>query len=347
MPAPIKKKSDIRVGVVGYGGAFNMGRRHFEEMKKAGMVPVAVVEIDPARRAEAQKDFPGIETYTSVKELTQKSKANLVTLITPHNTHAPLALEVLRSGRHVVAEKPFAITTAECDAMIAEGKKKKLVVSTYHNRHWDGVILQALKTIRSGALGKIHRIECHMGAYGAPRAWWRSSKSISGGILYDWGVHLLEYSLQILDSEMTEVTGFAKNGFWASKPGAPFPKDANEDEATAIVRFKSGAWLSLTLTSLDANPKKGIIEISGEKGTYIMDQGSWEMISQDGAGKTTITKGKNPPDEGWRFYENIANHLVKKEPLVITGEWARRPIHIIDLAGRSAKLGKSIPVKYS
>ena len=57
------KASEIQVGVVGYGGAFNMGRAHFNEMQAAGMTPLAVAEVDPERLAVAAKEFPGIETY--------------------------------------------------------------------------------------------------------------------------------------------------------------------------------------------------------------------------------------------------------------------------------------------
>lgn len=207
--------SNLKVGVVGYGGAFNMGKAHLTEMQRAGMTPVAVAEIDPARLAVAQTDFSGIQTYPTLTAMLKKSDVNLVTLITPHNTHAKLGLEALRAGRHVVCEKPMAITTAECDALIATAKKKKVIVSTYHNRHWDGRILQAVKdVVQDRCIGEIVRVEAHMGQRSKPGDWWRSSKSISGGILYDWGVHLLEYSLQLIRSEIVEVTGFAKNGYW-------------------------------------------------------------------------------------------------------------------------------------
>ncbi|MEI6149320.1 MAG: Gfo/Idh/MocA family oxidoreductase, partial [bacterium] len=179
------KAGDIKVGVAGYGGAFNMGRAHFNEMKAAGMTPWAVAEIDPERLKVARQDFPGIETYGTVEEMLRKSEVNLVTLITPHNTHAELALKCLKAGRHVVAEKPMAVTTLECDAMIAAAKRMKVVLSTYHNRHWDGIILGAMEQIRAGAIGDVVRIEMAMGRLAKPGDWWRSSKSISGGILYD------------------------------------------------------------------------------------------------------------------------------------------------------------------
>ena len=339
-----KRPEEIQCGVIGYGGAFNMGRAHLNEMKRAGMVPTAVAEIDPKRLEVAAADFPGIETYGSVAEMLKKSGVHVLAIITPHNTHARLAIQCLKAGRHVVTEKPFAITTAECDAMIAAAKKGKAVLSTYHNRHWDGCILNAVQLVRSGVIGDVFRIEAHMGGYGKPGDWWRTSKTISGGILYDWGVHLLEYSLQILrGAELAEVTGFAHKGFWA--PKTAWKRDTNEDEGLAIARFSNGAWLTLTISSLDSNPKRGWLEATGTLGTLVMDWGVCEVTTHEN-GTTVVKKYRNPESEGWKLYQNVADHLVKGTPLVITPEWARRPIHILDLANQSAMKGKALKAKY-
>jgi predicted dehydrogenase len=339
-----KQAGDIKVGVVGYGGAFNMGKAHLLEMQQAGMTPVAVAEIDPSRLEVATKEFPGIGTYQSLTEMLKKSDVNLITVITPHNTHAPLALEALRAGRHVVCEKPMAITTAECDAMIAAGQKSGAVLSTYHNRHWDGVIIQAVKNVvQDRLIGDVVRVEAHMGGRWSPGDWWRTSKSISGGILYDWGVHLLEYSLQLINSEIVEVTGFAKRGYWG--PQTKWKNDANEDEGFAVVRFKNGVVLTLLITNLDSNPRRGFLELTGTEGSYVMDWSANEHIKRVGTTLTT-THYSNPKSEGWRFYQNLADHLTKGEKLVITAEWARRPIHILDLANRSAAKNISFKAKY-
>ncbi len=339
--------SAITVGVVGYGGAFNMGRQHLNEMKAAGMTPVAVVELDPARLEVARADFPGIETYATVDEMLAKSKVELVTVITPHNTHAELGLKIAAAGRHVVLEKPMAITTEECDAMIAAGRDTGVVVSTYHNRHWDGWILHANELFRSGVLGDIVRIDLRMGGHGRPGDWWRSSRSISGGILYDWGVHLLEYSLQLITAPATEVSGYAWHGHWAAQPDFPWAQDANEDEAQATIRFGSGQRINLTITHLDAAPDKGMIKIVGTKATHIIEWPGAETITAGAGGKVTIERAPHPKSEGHKFYENIAAHLTTGEALVITGEWARRPIHLLDLAAQSAKAGRALPVKYA
>jgi len=340
-----KKAADIKVGVVGYGGAFNMGRTHLREMKRAGMTPVAVADIDPECLEVAGKESPGIETYGSVGKMLRNSDVNLVTIITPHDTHAKIALQCLRAGRSVVCEKPMAITTAQCDAMIAAAKKNRVLLSTYHNRHWDGCILQAVRKIRQGVIGDVFRIEAHMCNYIKPPDWWRTSKSISGGILYDWGVHLLEYSLQIIDSDILEVAGLAKEGFWG--PKTAWKRDAIEDEGFILVRFANGAWATLCMSNLDSNPKRGLLEITGTKGTYIFGERTWEIINHRPGG-TVVKKGQTPRPQSqwWRYYQNIADHLVNGAELVITAEWARRPIHILDLAVTSAKKGSAMKAKY-
>jgi len=169
----------------------------------------------------------------------------------------------------VVCEKPMAIKTAECDAMIAAARKSGVLLSTYHNRHWDGPIMNAVQHIRSGLIGDVVRVEAHWGARNKPGDWWRTSKSISGGILYDWGVHLLEYGLQIIRADIVEIAGYARTNYWA--PQTKWKKDANEDEAFASVRFRDGQWLTLLISTLDSNPRRGFLEITGTDGSYVLD----------------------------------------------------------------------------
>ena len=336
--------SDIKVGIIGYSPAFNMGRSHMTEAQKAGMTPAAVADLSADNLAAAEADFPGVKTYSDGMELIADPDIDLVVLIIPHNLHADFAVKCLNSGKHVVSEKPFAITTQECDDMIAAAEANNLMVSTYHNRHWDGCILEALDRIGSGAIGDIVRIEAHIGGHKKPGDWWRTSKSISGGVLYDWGVHLLEYSLQLLDDEIEEVMGMSRTGFWADQ--TPWKEDTNEDEASAFVRMSGGAFINLRISSIDASPRPGQVEIFGTKGTYVMSQRDWQVISYNSDGQRVTVEGQNREHERWRFYQNVSDHLVKEETLIITPQWARRPIHVLDLAGQSSAQGKTIAARY-
>jgi scyllo-inositol 2-dehydrogenase (NADP+) len=335
-----KTARDIRVGIIGFGG---MARWHIMGLKKAGLTLAAVTDVVSAHLDEAKKECPGIETYSTLSAMLKKGDVDVVLLITPHDTHARLAVQCLNAGKPVICEKPLAITTAECDRMIAAAQKNKVFVTAFHNRHWDGLILNALKKIRAGLIGDVIRVEAHWVEYGCPNDTWRSSKSHSGGVLYDWGVHLLEWVLQIADSEIVEVTGFAKPSTWA--PKTRWKEDTIEDEGLAMMRFANGMWASLCISNIDVNHKRGVLEITGTKGTLICGHTEWESIVIKGK-KKIITKGPNPKDEWHRFYANIRDHFISGAKLAISPEWARRPIHVLDLANQSAKQGKSLSAKH-
>lgn len=335
--------SEIGIGVIGYSSAFNMGRRHLTDAAAQGMRPVAVCDLDESRLRQAEEDFPGIRTCTSVAEMLGHDDLSMVVIITPHNTHTQLAHECMEAGKHVIVEKPFAITTEECDGMIAAAESRGLLLTAYHNRHWDGCILEALEHIGAGEIGQVVRIEAHAGGYAKPRDWWRTSRSISGGILYDWGVHLLDYSLQIINAPATEIMGFAWAGYWADQ--TPWKSDCSEDEAAAIIRFAGGAYINLRISTIDNNPKAGQMEITGTDGSYVFDQKTWQKYSTRD-GERVVVDGTNPERQGHRFYENLAAHMVNGDELIITPQWARRPVHFIDLAVKSAVEGRALKPKY-
>jgi predicted dehydrogenase len=275
---------------------------------------------------------------------------NLLVHITPHHLHYPLAAKCVKAGKHVVTEKPFVVTTAEADRLIKLAEKHEVMVSTYHNRHWDGWIVRAVREIvEKKTLGDIYRIDARMGGYSMPRPWWRTSKSISGGILYDWGVHLLEYCLQLIPADITEVAGFSHHGYWEAQSPKAFPwrGDMNEDDASAIVRFNNGALINLNISQLRTTPIPGFLVIHGTKGSYTIDWPGWTTRKPNRKGEIIEKTGKHPKSEGGKiFYKNIADYMTGHADLVITPQWARRPIHILDLANRSAAAGKALKAKY-
>lgn len=332
--------SHIKAGVIGYG---HSGRR-LKEMKAAGMTPTVVVDPDPARREVAAAEHPGIEVYASVEEMLSQSDANLLTIVTPHNLHAPLAMQCLQAGRHVVCEKPMALTTRECDELIDCARANDVFLSAYHNRHWDGCILRAVDQVKKQKIiGEIVRIDARVGSHAKPGDDWRNSRRISGGILYDWGVHLLEFTLQLITTPITEVTGFCHHGYWA--PHTRWKEDTIEDEAHLAIRFEGGAWANLTVTQIDSNPKPGFFEITGTQGSYLIDFRDYTLIKVEG-GRTVIEKGPHYENQFQQYFDNVSAHLSSGADLVITPEWARRPVHILDLAIESAREGRSIRARY-
>ena len=343
-----KKASDIRMAGVGFGCMTEF--HHFVEGGKAGMVPVAVCEPDDKRRAGAEKAFPGIKTFKTPEEMYKGADFDLVVVATPHDSHCKLVCQALNKGKHVMCEKPLAITTEECDKMIATAKKNDVMLTAYHNRHWDDLPRQMMKLLNDGAVGEILRVRASLSMFANPgKVWgggWRLSKSISGGVMYDWGVHVIEWAMQAMDisgAKATEVSGFTHEGFWSDE--TPWKKDTIEDDSYAVVRFDTGQSLTLSFSWLDATPGDGLVEIHGTKGTLQMNFGEYKLILPGKKGQTVRT-GPNMPMDWDKLYQNVADHLVKGEKLVITAERARRMVHLLDLATKSGKLNKTLPVKY-
>lgn len=335
-----KEAAAVRCGVIGYGGAFNMGKAHGEAIAGVpGLEFTAVCDIDPARAETACQDFQNVETFSSVKKMLAKKDLDLVVLVTPHNTHAELGVQAARAGKHVITEKPMCITAREATAMIDTASKNKVMLSVFHNRRWDGDYLALRQLIADGVIGDVFQVELFCGGYSHPGWWWRSDKSISGGCLYDWGAHFIDWILNLIPSPVESVFGSFQKKQWYGV--------SNEDHTVAMIRFRNGALATAEISSLAAAAKDRW-RVLGSKGAVTMrdyPDGAWTVTSH--AGGSPIT-GKVPFLKGdWHaYYRNIADHLTFGEDLVVKAEEGRRVIAVIETAEKSSVAGKSLPVPW-
>ncbi len=329
--------TNIRCGVVGYGGAFNMGQTHLNSMARNRRMEVAAVcELDPDRRKVAESDFPGIETYAKVGDLLKNAALDLVTIITPHNTHAPLAIECLNAGVNVVCEKPLAITSREVKDMIAAAKRNKVMLSTFHNRRWDGDF-QTLRDLicKEKAIGRVHRVEAGFYGYGPQGTWWRSDRKISGGAIYDWGAHFTDWILNIMPEKIDWVSGYqVKHRDWKGY--------SNEDHSEYSLRFASGALATLTISnlSMSGRPRWRVL---GERGS-IEDIGGKFQLKTAINGRQMSAEVPFAQSNWHAYYENVYKHLLGRAKLIITPDSAARVIGVLEAANQSAARN-SAPVK--
>jgi len=332
-----RETGTIRCSVLGYGPAFNMGKAHANLMVNTpGLELAAVCDLDPSRTTAAEEDFPGIRTYNSVKELCADPDVDLVSIVTPHNTHAPLALTCLRAGKHVVVEKPFCITSNEATRMIEQARRSRVMLTVFHNRRLDGDFLAIKEVVERGMIGEVFHIEAYSGGYNAPRAWWRSDKKISGGAMYDWGAHFLDWILNLMPGRIESVVGFFHKRVWHSV--------TNEDQCQAIMRFEGGRYAEYQTSSIAAVGKHRW-RILGTKGGILPGNEAISVTALIGGEMTTLSF-KHKPRRPHLYYYNIADHLLRGEPLMVTPESARRVIAVLEAAERSAASGRAEKVPY-
>ena len=168
--------TEIKCAIIGYGG---MAKHHADMMAQTGVMKVvAVCDVEPQRLEVAKSHLPNINTYRDVEDLLAKEDFDLAVIVTPHNTHAPLALKCLNAGKHVVVEKPMCLTVKEATAMIKAAKGKGVMLTVYHNRHWDGDFLAIKEVVEAGLIGEIFHVEMFGGGYYRPGHAWRSYKKL-------------------------------------------------------------------------------------------------------------------------------------------------------------------------
>lgn len=348
----MEDKPTLRFGIVGYGPLFNMGKHHSEQIASTyGFELTAVCDRDPARlEAALAEQGDHLATFTDSADLIKSGLIDLAIVIVPHVYHAEVARPFIEAGINVITEKPFTVKVSDADALINLAKSKGVMLSVYHNRHWDPDILSLKEIVSSGAVGELYAIECNMVGYGMPGHAWRSHKEISGGTLYDMGAHQFEKILQLIPQRDKQGNRINKKAnLYGNFLKKVWQNSSNEDYCRAYVKFDTGLEAQLIQSNMHASPRP-LWTIQGTEGSIVME--SW-----DGSATVTVPgdEGRRvvsqvPPFDrgaGWAgYYKNIADHLLAELPLIITPEWAKGPIQCIEGCETASRENRLVEIEF-
>ncbi len=187
--------------VIGYGG---MGGWHTQHLLKSDVFELAgIYDIKEERRALAEKN--GIHAYASREELLADPRIELVTVATPNDVHEEIVVAALKAGKNVISEKPVTLSLDSLERMIAVAQSCGKLFTVHQNRRFD-VDYLAMKQIHdSGEIGEVINLESRIhGSRGIPSDW-RGEKEHGGGMLYDWGIHLIDQALMVLGWDVDTV----------------------------------------------------------------------------------------------------------------------------------------------
>ena len=323
----------LQCAVIGIGG---IGKWHGQMMQDTGQMKVcAVCDINEQMREVAKQEFPAATFYTSADEMLSKEKLDLVGVITPHNLHAPLAIAALNAGANVIVEKPFATKYEDCLAVLEAARKNDRFATVFHNRRLDGWFLAAQTVIDDGLLGNVFELNIAINFRPGPDTW-RGWKEKSGGILFDWGAHLVDYALHLAGSEVAAVSGF----LWRSPKIDPA---LNEDQGSVRIHFVSGAVANVVVSGTDHVPPHRY-HLLGDKGTLV-DEWQWQdtdklkVYTRLSGGEQAVMEVPYRKTVPQLYYDNIADHFRKGTPLAVTGQSAARVIDVLCTAERSSLQG--------
>jgi predicted dehydrogenase len=294
-------------------------------------------------------------TTTEGTELLSSPDIDLVIISTPPDTHAMWALRALEAGKNVVMEKPMALTSAECDAVLDIARTVGKTALVYQNRRWDSDFLTLKRAVDAGRIGDMFHLETFVGGFGHPCNYWHSDASVSGGAIFDWGSHFIDQIMQLNGSPVTSVTATNYKRRWLDV--------TNADHSVVNVSFENGVNAEFIHSDLAAvlKPKYYVL---GTDGAIV---GNWRherLLSRTGIGTMaeelfapadapadltlvnsdgdrTLLAPVQPREHG--FHRELADQLVAGLPLSVRPEQSRDVVAVMEAAELSASSG-SAPV---
>ncbi len=346
----------VRCGVVGYGTVANFGKAHaFWIQATEGLELAAICDAVDERLEAAEADYPGVATYSGLDALLADADVDMVTLATPNNTHAPLAIQCLSAGKHVIVEKPMCLSVEEGSAMMAAAEQSGTTLTVFFNRRNDGNYRAIKQTIDDGKIGDVFSVEFNGYGPGYPAAAWRNRKEVSGGLLYAEIVpHAVDWVLELVGSRVSSVTAFSHKFLGEGV--------TNEDHARVVLRFDNGVvgqivrcragwplvrqpdWRILGTRGAIVDTGAGAIQ--GYPYTRVGPSGgSFRMVSED-SGEATESDVPYAESTWGDYYDGIARHLRHGDALHVTAADGRRAIAITEAAQTSARTGETVTPIY-
>jgi len=189
------------IAVIGYGG---QGAWHCGQIMKSNVCTLAgTYDIRQVRREAAAAN--GIRVYGSNEELLADPRVDAVVVATPNDLHEELAVAALEAGKHVICEKPVEMSVAALDRMLEACEKSGKLFTVHQNRRWDVDFLAMKQLAASGEIGRVLNLESRVhGSRGIPSDW-RGEKAHGGGMILDWGIHLIDQILQIFPQKILRL----------------------------------------------------------------------------------------------------------------------------------------------
>ncbi|KAJ4037900.1 hypothetical protein NW761_006367 [Fusarium oxysporum] len=373
----------IKVGVVGYGNSAKSFHLPFiTSIPDYEVIAILQRKEAPADPSSAEKgshctvDFPRIRHYRTVDEFFADKDIQFVVVATQHDTHASFAEQALNAGKHVIVDKPFAVSSEEADRVIKLGEEKGLILTCFQNRRWDADFQTLRHLINKGALGDIKEAELHYDFESPPWLSKIGAKYTPGsGMAFGLGTHSIDQAL-VLFGRPKSVTGFFR-----------VQRDAEsevEDSFTIILQYDSAQKdLLVTVKTAVTTPMAQQLKqlVRGTKGSFIKFQKHSLCATED-----SIAAGLKPLDEGfgvesddlrgilttyeefdgkvqkynpeikkytgrypsfagrWMgLYENVPDAINGKAELEVKPTQSRDGLRVIELARESHQKGATVP----
>lgn len=348
---------DMKIGVLGYGG---MGHYHAESVKLPGIEFVSACDIDAVQLADAGEQ--NLKTYWNDESgFFNDPDINTVLLTVPNHLHKPYAIKAAQAGKNIICEKPASLSIADFDEMVQTAKDCGVLFEVHHNRRWDKDFNIVKTVFDQGLIGNIFNIESTLHSPNGRLHNWHTFTQYGGGMVYDWGVHLIDQALFMIRDKIDCVFADLKGVF----------HEEVEDYYKIIIKFRGGhtATLSHSTYTLKKSPRW---LVAGDRGTLVIESFACDghiyrtsevlhklppKIEPNVAGPTRsfiplppgklLTEDLPAVSTDWLdFYRNYHDVLNGRAEFLIKSEQVRRVLAVIDAVFESAKTRSSVRFTY-
>lgn len=326
----------IRVGLAGYGLAGSVF--HAPLIRACDRMRLSAVLTSRA--------VP--ECVGSLDELLERS--DLVVVATPNTTHFEIAAAALNAGKHVVVDKPLAVTVDEADRLIALARERRRVLSVFHNRRWDSDFLTVQKVLPQ--LGELNLFEAHWDRFRPEiKGGWREEPQPGGGVLSDLGPHMIDQALALFGMPEA-ISGDLLAQRTRAKVDDYFDLTLHYGDRRVCLRCSTlvvqprprfalyGTAASFVKYGLDPQEAQLKSGMGPRDDGFAFDENDGTLTFGDGR------SGKVPSERGdyLAFYEAVADAVLDGAPVPVDPVDARAGLVLIDLAHRAAVEGRRLPV---
>ena len=315
----------INVAVVGYGGMGRYHANHIEEFEKFNLVGIYDIKQSACDVATEK----GVYVYPSFEAVLEDERVELIVCATYNDCHKDIAIRAMKAGKAVISEKPVTMCSEDLEEMIKASEETGKLFTVHQNRRWDNDYRMVKRVLDTNELGNVFSIDSRVyGSRGIPGDW-RREKQHGGGMLLDWGVHLLDQILMLNEGKklltvyatMTNVTN-----------------DEVDDGFRAILKFENGPECLVEVFT------NNFIEaprwyVCGENGTAIIRD--WDMNGEIVKIKDWAIMDAVPIQAGAGITKTMAprtDETIKKFPFEkIYVEWADYYNNIYDVLRNGAQ----------
>ncbi|MGM9642309.1 MAG: Gfo/Idh/MocA family protein [Eubacteriales bacterium] len=350
----VKNTEKMGCAVIGYGGMGGWHTRYILESDVCYLCGIYDIKPEKIELAKAN----GIRAYSSLEELLADDEIKFVTIATPNELHAELAIKAMRAGKHVITEKPVVINSEELEEVLAVSKETGMLFTVHQNRRWDIDFRMMREAYLCGKLGRVFSCESRIqGSRGIPGDW-RGKPEHGGGMIYDWGVHLIDQMLLIFADKKVRSVRCLCEHVTNKEVDDGFKLDIIfTDDTVGHIEVGTHHFIGLPRFYMTGTGGAAIIE-DWRDTTRIVSMKKPEegevkpVITSAGMTKTMAPRAEDSMEESFiermasdvhDFYRNFTAAIRGEAEQIVTHDQMRRVLRVIEAAFESDKLGATVP----